>query len=190
MTPAFDRDRKSFRTRFGNRVLAVAALAAAAASGLAAHDGGRAGERRDPGETRRLEASVERRADRIAGRIAEALELTAEQRAVFAALRAERREAARADGEAAREAGRALRELLESESPDARAIGERTIELHRLRARRDGARDDLRAELAQILTAEQLARLDAIEKLRPERGRRHERGPERGPGRARGLRRR
>jgi Spy/CpxP family protein refolding chaperone len=150
---------------------AIAALAALAAPALAepaaAAEPERSGrwERRGPGGLERLEGLAERRAERLA----DALELTAEQRTAWSALRAERRAAAREQVESARRAGRELRALLDADAPDPRAVGERLIELHRLRADRGRARDDLRAGLEELLDAEQRARLDALETMRPGR---------------------
>ena len=113
----------------------------------------------------RLEALLDHRSDRLA----DALELSASQRAAFDRLRSERLEAARPTLRAMRESGRELRELLDAAKPDPTEVGERMIALHRLRGEVEAAKDAFEAEFVALLTPEQKIAFDALERVRGDR---------------------
>lgn len=85
-----------------------------------------------------------------------------------------------------------IKEMTSSSKPDPTAIGELVIQAHQKMAAARAEREAFHAELMTILTPEQQERFEAIQEMRPERGRqghrgRHDRrggshhgGPERG----------
>jgi len=108
-------------------------------------------------------------------RLADHLELSEAQRVEAEALR----ERLFADvKERVAEAGatfETIHEMAAAENPDATAIGELVIQMHRDRAAMRAAHDAYRAELVALLTPEQVERLEAWEAARPW-------GDHRGPG--------
>lgn len=101
-------------------------------------------------------------------RIARVLGLTEEQQAQVRKLTEAQRpkqEALRAQAEANR---RALQEALSSANPDPTAVGELTIDGHRLRGEGRKLREAHEQALRQLLTPEQRTKFDALRSLREE----------------------
>lgn len=63
-----------------------------------------------------------------------------------------------------------VRALLESDSPDATAVGETVLEGHRLERQARALRDREDAAVRSLLTPEQQVKLDALREMRGERG--------------------
>jgi Spy/CpxP family protein refolding chaperone len=116
-----------------------------------------------PGGHERMEGLLEMRSERLA----DALELTAEQRATFDRLRAE----ALAAAEPAREQMRAghdeLRTLLDGANPDAAEVGAKMIEIHRLHGELRAARDKFERDLEATLSDAQKLAWKAVRETRP-----------------------
>jgi len=134
---------------------------------FAAHDLRGRAPRFDAG---RLEERLEERSDRVA----DLLDLSADQRASFESLRERSLLDARAKMERMHELGDELRTLLDAAAPDATEVGAKAIALHRLREELSAGRDAFAAEVAKILTAEQRF---AFEALQEARGEFEDRGP-------------
>jgi len=168
-------------------VLTGALVATLAAPALVAQPGF---PERGPGpDPDRLELVLEHHAERIA----EALELDAEQRAAFDELRASRLERARPRLEAMRRTGEELRSLLDGGRADATAVGEKVLALHALKQELRAEREAFDRDFARLLTEEQRFAWEALRRARPgpDGERPFGRGAERrGPGgpRERGLR--
>jgi Spy/CpxP family protein refolding chaperone len=111
-------------------------------------------------------------------RVADFLELTAEQREQWDALHQELRGTIRPSFEQQRTLDQELRGLLDEASPDPAAVGTIVLQQRDNRRSIEAAHEQLKEQLAAILTAEQLDRLDAFHAARGS-GRRHH-GP--GPG--------
>jgi len=124
-------------------------------------------------------AMIEQRIDLFADRLAEALDLTSDQRATFDSLREQHRAGVRSQMERMRQSGEELRALLDSEKPDATAVGQKMIALHQIRLQLQAERQSFEAEFAKILTPEQQAALHALQAMRPDGGEGH--GPSGGP---------
>lgn len=157
--------------------LALPALAAPALAGQA----GRPGPQFGPGgfggpmDFDALDERIEMRADRLA----DALDLTDDQRAAFTQLREEAMAAAQPKIERMRAGGEELRGLLDGGSQDAAAVGNLVLEMHRLRTELRASRDQVMSGLEALLTDTQKAALRAVQETRP-RGPRF--GGERGGG--------
>ncbi len=126
----------------------------------------------ETGDYERIERFLDARADRLA----EALELSAEQRGAFDRLRAEKLEGVRPTLEKIRANGERLRAQLDERQPDPTAIGNAVLELHRMRAELRATKDEFERELATILTPEQRFAMEALERSRPF-GEHRRRGP-------------
>ncbi len=186
---------RKFKLRWTVPALVTLALAAPALAG----PGGGAYPARGPGAEPRGGPGAEHRRgpmldpelmeelfDERAERIAELLDLTAEQRAAFDKARTDGFDAARPKMERMRLAGDELRALLDSGSTDAAQVGAKVIAMHRLRGELQAERKAVEAELSKLLTDEQRFAYRALrEAHRDARARGpHEtrRGPDHGPG--------
>jgi Spy/CpxP family protein refolding chaperone len=118
--------------------------------------------------------------DARADRIAEILDLTADQRAAFEKLRTDALDAARPQLERMRQAGSELRELLDAGSSDAAQVGARMIEMHQLRGELRATRKSVEAELSKLLTSEQRFAFEALKEARHDFAARFGPGAERG----------
>jgi protein CpxP len=139
--------------------LAASVLVLGGAAWLAAAPEGERAEA-GPGRGRRAE------------RLAEYLDLSAEQQATWKSLR----EKHRADTQPLREEGRALhdrmRAAIDAPNPDATAVGEAALALKAYRGKVRASHEAFKAELAAVLTPEQKTRFEAMQALRgPGRGR-------------------
>lgn len=174
-------------------VLAAPAFAAPSSSGSSLRGPGcercfgSGGEhRRGPGgpgpmfDPERMEELLDVRADRIA----DLLDLSADQRAAFDAARTEALDAARPKMDRMRDLGDELRELLDGGSTDAAQVGARVIEMHQLKGELRAARQGVEAELSKLLTDEQRFAFEALREARRDGRGPHgfERGPGHGPG--------
>lgn len=121
------------------------------------------------------------RLDQRAERLADALDLTADQRTAFDQLRDEAMAASQPKIERMRTAGEELRTLLDAGTTDAAAVGRLVIEMHQLRADVRTSREGVEQGLEALLTETQRAALKAIQETRP-RARRFEGGGPGGPG--------
>lgn len=113
----------------------------------------------------------------LSERIAEALELTPEQRQAARAVRDEALQVARPKLEAVKGLHQELKALLEQSNPDPRAVGDKMISLHRVRQELKALREQSRERFVALLDANQKEKLEALEAMRPRPGRRG------GPGR-------
>ena len=111
----------------------------------------------------RLEMMFEHRAERVA----DALELTREQRAAFDELRRTRLDAAKPTLEALRQGAEELRDLLDSDRANATAVGERALALHELKKELRAAREAFDRDFAALLTEEQKFAWEALRRARP-----------------------
>lgn len=100
-------------------------------------------------------------------RLAEFLDLTADQRVQWDALHQELRDSLRPLFEEQRTLAEELRGLLEQSSPDAAAVGSVVIRQHDNRQTMQAAHEDLEEQLKAILTPEQLDRFEAFKAARP-----------------------
>ena len=105
------------------------------------------------------------------------LDLTEDQIEAAEALRDD----ARAQLEGVREQMQALREQMKAEldtdNPDAQTVGQLAIDIHNLRDRVRGVREDTEAQFAALLDAEQLEKWENFKELRENRrGPRHRGG--------------
>ena len=105
-------------------------------------------------------------------RLAEALGLSDDQKTQLQALRTRQRETMKPLMDAVREAHGALRQAMESDSPDATAVGQQALALHAAEKKLGAAHEAAFAEMKAILTPEQQAKLEQMK----------EKGPHRGPG--------
>jgi len=144
--------------------LAAAALLAIAIPALAGQPG-RPGPFRGPGGPD-LEG-LDERLDQRAERLADALDLTAEQRAAFDQLRGDAMAAAEPKIERMRAAGEELRGLLDAGTSDATAVGNLVIEVHRLRGELRASREEVEQGLEALLTDAQKLAFDAVREIRP-----------------------
>jgi Spy/CpxP family protein refolding chaperone len=112
-------------------------------------------------------------------RIEAMLDLTDAQKASLKATREEQRRAADPIFEELRGIHEAIQQGLESETPDATALGDKLVAAHAARKRLDQLRAVGREKLVALLTDEQRQKLEAYEK---------EHGPIGGPGRRGRLR--
>jgi len=113
-------------------------------------------------------AFLEQRFETRGDRIADALDLTADQRATFDSLREQHRASVEAAMETMRQSGEELRALLDGASPDATAIGQKVIAMHQLRTSLQSERESFEAEFAKTLTPEQQAAFRALQEMRPD----------------------
>lgn len=146
-----------------NRALAVVLLAGAAALSLAVvavaepvhgHRGGKG-------------AGHERFAEHRFERLADHLELTEAQRAEAEALREQWLGGIRERFEANAASFEKIHQMAAAENPDATAIGELVIQMHREHEAVKAAHEGYRAELVKLLTPEQVEKLEAWEAARP-----------------------
>lgn len=100
-------------------------------------------------------------------RLAEYLELSEAQRAEAEALRERWFGDARERHEAMAASFETIHEMASAENPDATAIGELVIQMHREREAMKAAHEGYRAELVKLLTPEQAEKLEAWEAARP-----------------------
>lgn len=115
-------------------------------------------------------------------RMARALDLTEEQKESLRASMEAQKTQRQALHQKMRENRQQLRTLLKSANPDPAAVGRLAIEGQRLREQARARREEARQALRAQLTPEQQAKLEAIEALKPERGRgRGPAGKGRGP---------
>jgi len=126
----------------------------------------------------RLEMMLDQRADRVA----DALELTRDQRAAFDELRRTRLDAAKPDLEALREGAEELRALLDGGSADATEVGERVIALRELRQRLRAEREGFERDFSNLLTEKQRFAWEALLRARPGPDGDRSRGPRSGRG--------
>ena len=165
---------QNMKSRWTVAVVGALALASPALAG------DRHGFRDDPGyDFDRLEDRLDERAERIA----DLLELTADQRAAFERLRYEALEGAQAEIERLRAAGEGMHQLLDSGTTDAARVGALAIEAHQLRNELKAAKESVERELVELLTEEQRFAFEALKEARhdlPGRGgRRFGHGPRR-----------
>lgn len=109
------------------------------------------------------ERFVEHRFDRLA----EYLALSEAQNAEAEALRDRWFGDARERHEAIAASFETIHEMVSAESPDATAIGELVIQMHREREAMKAAHEGYRSELVELLTPEQAEKLGAWEAARP-----------------------
>lgn len=102
--------------------------------------------------------------------LAAELELTAEQREAFRALRHDFEDALAPLLEHERERIQEVRTLLDRDDPDPYEVGKLTIEAHQGRLRIEALHVALREKLRSLLDAEQLERWQELESRRAERG--------------------
>lgn len=123
----------------------------------------------EPGHGRRGEMgpAAERFLEHRFERLAEYLELSEAQRAEAEALREQWFGDARERHEAMAASFEKVREMAAAENPDATAIGELVIQMHREREAMKAAHEGYRAELTKLLTPEQAEKLEAWEAARP-----------------------
>lgn len=146
--------------------LAIGLVAAAlpALAGQQRHGGPFAGPGGPGGpDQEMLGERLEMRAERLA----EALDLTAEQRTAFTQLREDAVAAAEPVVERMREAGEELRGLLDGGSADEAAVGALVLEMHRLRGELRSNRENVESGLEALLTDAQRLALDAVRETRP-----------------------
>ena len=157
-------------------LLAVAAIAVAAPPrGSARFGDGASGE------------GFPRHAERRVERLAEFLELSDSQLTSWESLRSQHRDAVQPLLEQMRTHRESLRSLMESDSPDATALGEEMLAGRELREDLETGQQDLESGFRALLTAEQLERYEAFREARgdrrEQRGRSGPRGRRgRGPG--------
>jgi len=144
--------------------LVATALLALAVPALAGQPG-RPGPFRGPGGPGF--EGLDERLDQRAERLADALDLTAEQRAAFDQLRDDAMAAAEPKMERMRTAGEELRTLLEADTGDATAVGNLVLEMHRLRAELRASRQQVEQGLEALLTDAQKLALNAVRETRP-----------------------
>lgn len=104
------------------------------------------------------------------GRLADELSLSDDQKAQLAELRKKQRGTIQPLMETAREAHETFRAALQSETPDATAVGEAAIAMKAAEKKVRAAHDAAFKEMESILTAEQREKLDQARERRP-RGR-------------------
>lgn len=124
-------------------------------------------------------------------RLATWLELTEEQIARAEAIFSAAREAAVPIRDAQKALHAEMRTLLDSDAPDAAAVGAVVLELHANRAELRALREAAFADLEALLTAEQLEKLEQLKELRNHFGHRrggaHRFGPGSGAGAGAGF---
>lgn len=113
-------------------------------------------------------------------RLADALDLTEEQRAEAHEILTAHREETRAARQEIRTIHETLQSTLDAGDADAQQVGELVIQAHGLRRELRSEREALHEELKKLLTPEQLEKLELLEEMKPER--RGRRGPRGGPG--------
>lgn len=150
----------------------IAAGALAALPAFAGHPPGA----RHPGPP--PEGFLEMRAERLA----DALELTAEQRATFERLRDGALAAAEPSRDRMRAAHEELRGLLDAESPVAAEVGAKMIEIHRLQSELRAAREKFERDFEATLTDAQKLAWKAVRETRPGERLRERFGRGGGPG--------
>lgn len=123
-------------------------------------------------------------------KMSEHLELTESQRAQIEALMdarkdemEARREEFRARHEAMEERMERIHEMADAPNPDATAIGNLVIEIHRERAAMKAHHDEMTEEIKAVLTDEQRVKFEAFQDIRHDM-RDHHRGRGRGRGRS------
>jgi len=114
----------------------------------------------------RMEQFHERRLERMA----DVLDLSAQQIEQWQEIFASRNVKREAEGSEIHALHEQIRALASADDPDVTAIGERVIEAHRLMEAAQAEREALHAELMSILTPEQKERFEVLQELRPERG--------------------
>lgn len=115
------------------------------------------------------------------GRLVRFLDLTADQKESAKALFESTRAEVEPIREAQRERHQELRTLLQADSPDAAEVGALVIAIHASRDEVKAIHDAAFAEFKDLLTSEQLAKLERFQEERGDRPhRRH--GARRGPG--------
>lgn len=153
--------------------LAAPALAGPPGRGGFGGPGGRPGGFGDP-------EAMEERMDQRAERMAELLDLTADQKAAFDKLRGDEFERAKPKLERMRAAHEELRGLLDADTTDAARVGALVIETHQLKGELKAAKDAVEAELVKLLDDEQRFAFEALQESRKgghdRRGKGH-RGP-------------
>jgi Spy/CpxP family protein refolding chaperone len=110
-------------------------------------------------------------------KLAELLDLTADQTEQWQALMDTQRAAARAQGEELRATREQIKDLVSAENPELEQLGQLTLDLHRGMEAMKGISEGFEEELAMILTPEQLEKFELLREARrafdPEK-----RGPE------------
>ncbi len=144
-----------------NRTLAW--IAAGALAALPAFAGPGRPHGPGPGHPEWTEERLEMRAERVA----DALELSAEQRANFERLRADALAAAEPMRDQMRAGHEQLRALLDGANPDAAEVGAKAIEIHRLRGELAAAREKLDRDFEATLTDAQKLAWKALRETRP-----------------------
>jgi len=109
------------------------------------------------------EGFLEMRAERLA----DALDLTTDQRATFERLRGEALAAAEPARERMRAAHDELEALLDAENPVAAEVGAKMIEVHRLRGELRATREKFERDFEATLTDAQKLALKAVRETRP-----------------------
>lgn len=148
-------------------VCTLAALALAAPAVAGPHGrGGFGGPGRMGGPGFGDPEAMEERMDQRAERMAELLDLTADQKAAFDKLRAEEFERAKPKMERMRAAHEELRGLLDADTNDAAKVGALVIETHRLKGELKAAKDTVESELVKLLDDEQRFAFEALKESR------------------------
>lgn len=106
------------------------------------------------------------------GRLAEELGLSDDQKAQLEVLRATQRETIQPLMENARQAHEAFRSALESESPEATAVGQAALAMKAAERKVRAARDAAFEEMKDVLTPEQREKLEQARPRGPRPGRR------------------
>lgn len=125
---------------------------------------------------------IDRMADRHAERLTRALDLTADQQTTLARLQDELAQTVRPLFDQMRSGRETLESMLDAASPDATAIGNQAIAMHRLRGEVKAAHDSFDTQLKAMLNPTQRAQFDALQEVRPHFGREGHRGGGPGPG--------
>jgi Spy/CpxP family protein refolding chaperone len=149
----------------GIAIVGVAALLSAAVAGAQPSHGpgSPAGRMRHPA---------------MMGRLARVLELTEEQKAAIKKQMEQQRPQRQALHAQMRDNRVKLKALLDGGNPDPAAVGQLTIQEHKLRQQAKAQREQDRQALRALLTPEQQAKFDLLESMKPG-------GGERAPGRMR-----
>ena len=146
-------------------LLALGALPAAHAQGPGGPPPGRERGRFGPGH------------GPLGPRFAEELGLSEDQKAQLEALRKKNEESLKPLADAAHEAHEAFRQALESDSPDATAVGQKALAMHSAEKALRAAHEATFEQLKSILTEEQRAKFEAARERRgPHHGKRGRQG--------------
>jgi Spy/CpxP family protein refolding chaperone len=112
----------------------------------------------------------ERIAERHAERLTRALDLTEAQQATLESLQTTLGDAIRPILDSMRAGREELEALLDTENPDATAVGTKAIELHRAKRSMKSAHERFETDLVAMLTETQRSQYEALRDARPRRG--------------------